>query len=231
MRGAGCQRLVAAGFERLREFVARLDHRLTEIVLRQQVREIVQRERATAEHVHRVMRAHDDAIVAVFGGARDHLRIALRHEHREHHSLGVAIGRVAAGIGGAVSEVLRRPVEVFEIVGGRVEVILALEGEHVGLGLERARVAELVRAFGARRQIVGFAEQVGDAADVLDYRRQLRCDSVVPLVVALAKKYLPADESARAVSLAVPTTFAVAGGSGAQSAVAPSSLLVQGASC
>ena len=52
-------------------------------IVGEQMRKVVGRDCSPAEYVHGVMCAHDDAVVAVFRGAGDHLLIAIGHEHGE----------------------------------------------------------------------------------------------------------------------------------------------------
>src|SRR6201999_2228510 len=107
-----------------------------------------------------------DAVVAVLGAARHHRLVPLRHQQSEDQGLGVAVGGVSAGIGGARRKVLNRPFEVGHITGVDTEEILALIRDLLGLGLERPGVTIGIGAGRAARQIVGPSERVGLSAGI-----------------------------------------------------------------
>ena len=135
--------------------------------------EIIGRDGSPAEHVHRVMRAHDDAVVAVFRGADDHLLIALGHEHGEQEGAHIAVGRVPAREGRAVDQIHDRPAIIDLVAGGNVEIVRPDDRDGPGLGLKRAGIAIEVSAGRSGRPVIGPAKRIGRAVDVLEDRHGL----------------------------------------------------------
>ena len=122
------------------------------------------------QHIHGVMGADEDAIVSIFRAAGDHLLITFRHQDREQQRSGVAVGGVAAGVGGAVGKVRERPAGVHGVVGGDIEEVGASDGREAGFGLKGARVAVEVGAGASRRKPIGLTENVGFTAVGLQNR-------------------------------------------------------------
>ncbi|GJD74030.1 hypothetical protein CFIICLFH_2263 [Methylobacterium goesingense] len=165
------RRVIREGHGRIGGVAHLVDHRrvapdLTHVsgIVGEEVRHRVQGDRPAAQHVHRVMRPDDDAVAAVFGCPSDHLLVTLRHQDRENQGFRVAVGGVAARVGGAVGQALARPPQPVQAVGGTAEIVVSPIGEQLRQRLERAGVAVDVGPRRSRRPLVGFAEDVGGAA-------------------------------------------------------------------
>ena len=100
------------------------------------LRDVVCGERAATQHVHGVMRGQGAAVIAVFGGMRDHPGIPLRQKQRQQERLGVAVGGVPTGIGRAVRQILFRADQIFHVAGRGAEEIPARERHVVEVRLK-----------------------------------------------------------------------------------------------
>ena len=216
--GAARERVAAAGLEERLDVGARRAHRRREIrdrdgvvrtlahaarrrriaeraadiggIVGEKMGDVVKRQGSPAEHVHRVMRAHHDAVVAVFGRARDHLLVALGHQQREDERFRISVGRVAARIGRAVGEILVGAAQPVEAVRGPAEIIRAAKGGQHRLGLEGAGIAVGVRALAAGRPVIGLAEDVICSAGREEFRRHRFRDRLLAVLRAVGKEIL-----------------------------------------
>ena len=128
-------------------------------IVGEQVGKIVGRERSAAQHVHGVVRPHDDAVVAVFRAAGDHLLIAIGHQHGEQNRTHVAVGRVPAREGWAVDQV-HDGAAVIDVVAGRnIEVVRSHDRQDRGLGLKRTGIPESVGAGSSGRSAIGCGQK------------------------------------------------------------------------
>jgi hypothetical protein len=120
----------------------------------------VEGQRSSPQYIHRIVRTHEDAIVAIFSAARDHLLVSLRKQEGQNHRTGVTVGGVTAWIGGTIDKVHDRAALVDFVIGGHVEVVRAGDACNAWLGLKRMRVAVCAGSRAASRKAVVLAEHI-----------------------------------------------------------------------
>src|SRR4029079_7213270 len=101
-------------------------------------------------------------VIAVFGGARDHLLIPLRYQQSQQQRLHVAIDSMTAGIGGTRCEMP----EIVGIRGLGAAEVLARVLLEVRLSLEWPGIAERVDLAAPHWRTIRLPKDVRGAVDV-----------------------------------------------------------------